>query len=135
ARTMQVAYQEWLDNNVPATLALLAGTRPELRGWEWRYVHRLCHSYLRSLTGHTNILRSASFSPDGSRIVTASWDKTAKVWDAQTGAEKVPLKGHTGAVYSASFSPDGSRIGTAIWDTTARVWDAQSAAETRGLRG
>ena len=56
--------------------------------------------------------RSASFSPDGSRIVTASTDKTAKVWDARTGAEVLTLKGHTGQVTSASFSPDGSRIVT-----------------------
>ena len=52
-RTMQVAHQEWRDNNVPATLALLDSTRPDLRGWEWRYVHRLCHSDLLTLKGHT----------------------------------------------------------------------------------
>ena len=55
---------------------------------------------------------SASFSPDGSRIVTGSSDRTAKVWDAKTGAELLTLKGHTGGVSSASFSPDGSRIVT-----------------------
>ena len=55
---------------------------------------------------------SASFSPDGSRIVTGSGDKTAKVWDAKSGAEVLTLKGHTGGVTSASFSPDGSRIVT-----------------------
>ena len=40
-------------------------------------------------------MSSASFSPDGSRIVTGSWDKTAKVWDAENGAEVLTLKGHT----------------------------------------
>ena len=53
------------------------------------------------------------FSPDGTRIVTASGDRTAKVWDAETGAETLTLKGHTGDVFSASFSPDGKRIVTA----------------------
>ena len=53
---------------------------------------------------------SASFSPDGSRIVTGSFDMTAKVWDAKSGAEVLTLKGHTRPVASASFSPDGSRI-------------------------
>ena len=50
-RTMEVAHQEWRENNVAATLALLESTRPELRGWEWRYLHRLCHSDLLTLKG------------------------------------------------------------------------------------
>ena len=69
-RTIQVAHQEWRENNVPATLALLDSTRADLRGWEWRYVHRLCHSDLLTLKGHTGVVPSASFSPDGSRVVT-----------------------------------------------------------------
>src|SRR4051812_649091 len=48
-RTMTVAHQEWRDNNVAATVALLDGTPADLRGWEWRYVHRLCHSDLLTL--------------------------------------------------------------------------------------
>jgi WD40 repeat protein len=68
---------------------------------------------------------SASFSPDGSRIITAIHDKTAKVWDANSGAEVLTLKGHTSFVLSASFSSDGSRIVTGSADSTAKVWDAQ----------
>ena len=91
-RTIQVAHQEWRENNVPATLALLESTRADLRGWEWRYVHRLCHSDLLTLKGHTGPVTSASFSPDGSRIVTGSNDETAKVWDAKSGAVVLTLK-------------------------------------------
>ena len=80
-RTMQVAYQEWRENNLAASVAMIDGTRADLRGWEWRYVHRLCHTDLLTLRGHTNVVWSAAFSPDGSRILTASWDDTAKVWD------------------------------------------------------
>jgi tRNA A-37 threonylcarbamoyl transferase component Bud32 len=133
-RTMQVAYQEWRENNVPATVALLEDTRPDLRGWEWRYVHRLCHSDLLTLKGHTTSLTSASFSPDGSRIVTASLDKTAKLWDARNGTEIHTFKGHTDFVYSASFSPDGSRVVTASKDKTAKVWDAKTGADLRTLK-
>ena len=50
-----------------------------------------------------------AFSPDGRRIVSGSYDKTVKVWDAATGQEMLTLKGHT-AVYSVAFSPDGRRI-------------------------
>ena len=56
---------------------------------------------------------SAQFSPDGTRIVTASRDKTARVWDAATGKSLATLAGHEGDVMSAQFSPDGTRIVTA----------------------
>ena len=59
------------------------------------------------------------------RVVTASDDRTARVWDAATGAEVLTLKGHAGAVTAASFSPDGFRILTASADNTARVWDSR----------
>jgi tetratricopeptide (TPR) repeat protein len=66
---------------------------------------------------------SAQFSPDGKRIVTASSDNTARVWDAQSGQPLTePLK-HGGVVCSAQFSPDGKRIVTASLDNTAQVWD------------
>jgi WD40 repeat protein len=68
---------------------------------------------------------------DGSRIVTASKDQTAKVWDAKTGTEVLTLKGHISDVNSASFSSDGSRVVTASRDGTAKVWDARSMAEVR----
>ena len=71
---------------------------------------------------------SAAFSPDGSRIVTASDDKTARVWNAVTGALIAELKGHADYVDSAAFSPNGSRIVTASVDKTARVWRADSGA-------
>ena len=77
-----------------------------------------------SLTGHTDRIISASFSPDGSRIVTASVDGRLKVWDPTTGTEVLSLKGHTGVEWSASFSPDGLRIGTSSKDGTTKVWDA-----------
>jgi WD40 repeat protein len=69
------------------------------------------------------------FSPDGSRVITASGDKTAKIWDARNGAELLTLKGHTHYVHSASFSSDGSRIITASGDKTAKIWDAKTGAE------
>ena len=84
---------------------------------------------------HRSRLDRVSFSPDGKRIVTASDDDTAKVWDARTGAEVLTLKGHTGQVSSASFSPDGTRIVTASHDETAKVWDARTGAELLTLKG
>jgi len=54
-------------------------------------------------------VNSAAFGPDGTRIVTASWDKTARLWDAATAKEIAVLHGHDDGVISAAFSPDGRR--------------------------
>ncbi|TDJ67025.1 MAG: hypothetical protein E2O39_15445, partial [Planctomycetota bacterium] len=62
--------------------------------------------------------------PDGSRIVTASSDRTARLWDSE-GKEVAVLAGHTEWVLHAAFSPDGSRIVTASGDATARLWDSE----------
>jgi WD40 repeat protein len=87
------------------------------------------------LPEHEEVLESASYSPDGSRIVTASRDLTARIWDARSGAPLAILKGHGGWVMSAAYSPDGARIVSASADKTARIWDARSGAQLAVLRG
>jgi WD40 repeat protein len=89
----------------------------------------------RVLKGHTFWLQSAVFSPDGKRVVTASFDNTARIWDADSGKEIVLLKGHTDLVESAVFSPDGKRVVTASHDGTVRIWDADSGKEIVLLKG
>jgi hypothetical protein len=81
-----------------------------------------------------------AFSPDGSRIASASEDRSVKVWDAATGEELLTLKGHDHGVFGVAFSPDGTRIASASLDGTVRVWDAREATpeslvrdEARGL--
>ena len=79
----------------------------------------------RLVLSHPDMVISAAFSPDGARIVTASRDKTARIWDAATGKPiGEPLRGHRGPLNSAAFSPDGRRIVTAAQDNTAQIWDA-----------
>ena len=78
---------------------------------------------------------TAQFSPNGQRIVTASLDSTAHVWDVATGKELFTLVGHGDDVGSAFFSPDGQRIVTASLDGTARIWDAASGEELFASRG
>ena len=74
---------------------------------------------------HQDIVQDAAFSPDGARILTASWDKTAKLWDAASG-KLIASFTHQGIVYDAAFSPDGARILTASADHSAKLWDAAS---------
>jgi len=72
-----------------------------------------------------DVVYDAAFSPDSSRILTASWDKTAKLWDAATG-KLIAVFPHQGTVNTAVFSPDGSRILTASADHSAKLWEAAS---------
>lgn len=72
---------------------------------------------------HGDRVTSAAFGPDGATVVTASFDKTARLWDAATGQQIVALSGHQDWVASAAFSPDGTRVVTASGDRTARIWD------------
>jgi WD40 repeat protein len=75
---------------------------------------------------HQDVVDRAAFSPDGARILTASWDKTAKLWDGASG-QLIASFSHQGAVNAAAFSPDGTRILTASADRTAKLWDAVTA--------
>ena len=78
---------------------------------------------------------SAAFSPDGARVVTASLDYTARLWDVATGAALAVLQGHTRGVSSAAFSPDGARVVTACSDNTARLWDVATGTSLAVLQG
>jgi WD40 repeat protein len=68
---------------------------------------------------------SAVFSPGGIRVVTASDDQTARIWDATTGKPLAPPFEHQGRVSSAAFSSDGTRVVTASFDHTARIWETR----------
>lgn len=75
---------------------------------------------------HGGPIRFAAFSRDARRVVTASADNTAQVWDLETGQPRgTPLQ-HDGIVFQASFSPDDRTVLTASNDGTARVWDAET---------
>jgi tRNA A-37 threonylcarbamoyl transferase component Bud32 len=157
-RAIQLAYQDRQVGSGAKANELLRSARRDLRGWEWHYVWNF-HTppqHLRiddrtariwddnnsvlilALKGHTAPIRTATFSPDGSRVLTGSDDGTARIWsyyDVGPVAKVLELNGHTAAVRTATFSPDGSRVITGSDDGTARVWHARSGALILTRRG
>ncbi|HEV2969931.1 MAG TPA: protein kinase [Pirellulales bacterium] len=81
------------------------------------------------------VVASANFSPDRKRIVTGSWDDSARIWNAETGVAELKLIGHDDFVNSACFSPDGTQVLTASEDKTAKLWDAKTGKVIRTFVG
>ncbi len=86
-------------------------------------------------TGHSRLVTSVSYSPDGLKFASASADKTVRVWDGRTGGNVTTLTGHSGTVNSVIFSADGSRLVSASKDKTIRLWDAKTFDHIATLEG
>jgi WD40 repeat protein len=86
------------------------------------------------LQGHEEMLYHIGFSPDGTRVVTASMDGTARIWSVDGTGQPVVLSGHNNEVYAAEFSPDGERVATVSADSTGRVWSADGSGGPVVLR-
>uniref|UniRef100_K3X6F9 Uncharacterized protein n=1 Tax=Globisporangium ultimum (strain ATCC 200006 / CBS 805.95 / DAOM BR144) TaxID=431595 RepID=K3X6F9_GLOUD len=72
---------------------------------------------------HTGYVFSAQFNPQGSLIVTASFDETVRFWDVRTGRSVAVLSAHHEPIVSANFNHDGTLLITASYDGLVRIWD------------
>jgi len=86
---------------------------------------------IRTFVEHTSYIGSVAFSPDGTRVLTGSWDGTARLWDVATGFCIRTFSGHTDGVKSVAFSPDGTKVLTGSYDMTAKLWDVATGSLIR----
>ncbi|QEL20456.1 WD40 repeat domain-containing serine/threonine-protein kinase [Limnoglobus roseus] len=137
ARAVYSAHQDALHHNFARANQLLAGTRKELRGWEWDYVHRLCHSDLYTIPNR-HLVR---LSPDGSRFLAVGRIAEAEVFDTAAGTTcfavqpsldaKARERGIVSAIgiVSATFNATGELFAFRGTRQDISVWDARTGTE------
>jgi WD40 repeat protein len=81
---------------------------------------------INTLTGHTHIVTALVISHDNKKIISASKDKTIKIWNLETGELVHTLKGHKDSIQTLAFSPDGQIIASGSADKTIKLWHLES---------
>src|SRR5262249_53863163 len=111
-------------------LAVRAADNKALVLWDTRTYQRAAQ-----LSGHTEEVQAAAFSPDGRQLVSTGMDRTVRVWEVATGECVAVLSGHTDEVFTAAFHPDGTRLATAGRDRAIWLWDLTTGQEVARLQG
>jgi WD40 repeat protein len=136
-----LAEREWSAHNIRRAEQLLGECPKDRCGWEWHYLKRVCHGELQTLRGHTGVVWSVAYSPDGERIASAAAsmaDQTVRIWNAHTGQHLLTFSRHTQPVFSVAFSPDSKLIASGSGHFSdpsqpgeLKLWDAATGQEIR----
>jgi WD40 repeat protein len=98
--------------------------------WDWRQGHLVAR-----LHGHQHAIWTASFCPDGEKIVSGSMDGTIRVWSLRTATETASIDAHTGGVCHVQLSPDGNELLSCGWeDNSIKIWDVGTKKELACLK-
>jgi WD40 repeat protein/serine/threonine protein kinase len=142
AAHMNLAKRAWDEGGCDHALELLKRHQPEpgeidRRGFEWFYLHRLCHSDLLTIKGDGSTVNSVAYSPDGTQLAAGLDSGLVTLWDARTGQHRFSLAGHTQPVSSVAYSPDGTLIVSGSRGSDRgrplpgelKIWNAESGRE------
>ena len=106
-------------------LLAVAGGQPSAKG-DLRLYRVSDWKLLATLRGHDDVIFSIAFSPDGKRLVSASFDHTLRLWDIDKQQPVRTFAHHSDFVYAVAFSPDGKQIASASKDRTVQLVDVAS---------
>jgi WD40 repeat protein len=90
---------------------------------------------IRRFAGHSSAVSGSAFTPDSKRLITASADRSLRVWEVRSGKELGRLKGHTDDVTSVAVSGDGKLALSGAEDRTVRLWDLDAGKELERFQG
>jgi len=105
------------DGSLLAAATGITGLRGMAQLWDATSGHRLAQ-----FGGHNDILYAVAFSPDGSLLATAGYDRDIKLWNLGDTSLVRTFSGHNGAVYDLAFSPDGTALASASGDQSVKLW-------------
>eukprot|EP00798_Chlamydomonas_sp_ICE-L_P015895 gene15895-22029_t len=82
--------------------------------------------HIARMTGHVQLINQVQFSPDGRWILSASFDKSIKLWDGEKGTFAATFRSHVGPVYQCAWSSDSRLFVSGSKDSTLKVWDVRT---------
>ncbi|MBL9173099.1 MAG: protein kinase [Verrucomicrobiales bacterium] len=131
-RSAEELFDDRHSEEAVATLGAVLRVNPSNVVAAARFVSGLARPFCQPVSlpmSHDHWVSEGEFSPDGSRVATASWDGTARIWNSRTGEPVTGPLRHGAEVRSVQFSPDGQRLVTCSGDHSARIWDTRTAEE------
>ncbi len=112
---------EALDVAVSSRYIASAHSDDTVRLW-----HKESGEFIRAFYGHSNIVRSIHFSPDGTLLASSGADEVVHIWDVKKGSSLITAGKNTGIIYCVRFSPDGSYVATGSQKNALQLWNIKS---------